>query len=79
MLRLLAFATLFMVAVCLAIGVSIALADDTVVPATSHGRTIEAIDPDHRVTDDSLAAAEEDVHEFDFVATSGAGPALLEI
>jgi hypothetical protein len=65
MLRLLAFATLFMVAVCLAIGVSIALADDNGVPAaaTPQGRTIEAVDPDHRMTDDSLAAI-EDVHEF---------------
>jgi len=61
MIRLLAFATLFLVAVCLAIGVSIALADDNVAPATAtpQSRTIEAVDPDHRLVDDSLAAVED--------------------
>ncbi|HEY3147025.1 MAG TPA: hypothetical protein VGJ75_11780 [Dongiaceae bacterium] len=75
MLRLLGFATLFLVAVCLAVGVSIALADDRVTPAAAapQNRTIEAVDPDRRVIDDSLAAI-QDVYEFDFVVTSGAEP-----
>jgi hypothetical protein len=61
-----------MVAVCLAIGVSIALADDSVVPAApTQGQTLEAVDPDHRITDDSLAAV-EDIHEF-------GEPSVLEI
>jgi hypothetical protein len=88
MFRLLAFATLFMVAVCLAIGVSIALADESVPPAAAVSRpsTIEAVDPDRRMVDDSLAA-NGDVYEFDFAVTFGAEPdpefdepsALLEI
>jgi hypothetical protein len=63
MFRLFAFATLFLVAVCLVIGVSIALADDNATPAAAppQSQTIEAVDPDHRMIDDSLAA--EDGHD----------------
>ena len=73
MLRFLGFLTLVLVALCLAIGASIALADDDITPAaaaTQH-RTVEAVDPDRRMTDDSLASA-EDVYEFDFVVRSDA-------
>lgn len=63
MFRWFAFATLFLVAVCLVIGVSIALADDNATPAATppQSRTIEAVDPDRRMIDDSLA--DEDVHD----------------
>ena len=75
MLRFLGIATLVLVAVCLVLGASIALADDGAAPpaATAQDRTVEAIDPDRRVTDDSLAAA-EDVYEFDFVINADAMP-----
>lgn len=54
MLRFLGFATLIMVAACLVVGVSIALASTPAEPAEK--RTIEGIDPDRRMVDDSLAA-----------------------
>lgn len=75
MLRVLGFATLVLVAICLAISASIALADDGVTPAapTAQDRVIEAIDPDHRIVDESLVSA-EDVYEFDFVVHSDAEP-----
>jgi hypothetical protein len=57
MLRFLGIATLILMAVCLAIGASIALADNGATPAAvSQQRTIEAVDPDRRMIDDSLAA-----------------------
>ena len=65
MVRFFSFATLALVTICLLIGVSIAVADDDV-PAP---RVIEAIEPDHRMVDDSLAAV-EDIYEFDFVVTA---------
>jgi hypothetical protein len=46
MLRLLGFATLVLVAVCLVLGASIALADDKAADCAA-SRTIEAVDPDH--------------------------------
>jgi len=54
MLRLLGFATLIMVAACLVLGVSIALASAPAEP--EEGRTIEAIDPGRRVVENPLAA-----------------------
>jgi hypothetical protein len=75
MLRLFGFATLVLVAICLAVSAAIALADDGVTPAatTAQDRVIEAVDPDHRIVDDSLVDA-EDVYEFDFVVHSDAEP-----
>lgn len=75
MLRFLGFATLVLIAICLALGASIALADDKAAPATDadQHRAVEAIDPDRRMTDDSLAAA-EDIYEFDFTVASDAEP-----
>jgi hypothetical protein len=73
MLRFLGFATLVLVAVCLAIGASIALAADGAVPATAQDRTVEAIDPDRRMIDDSLVSL-EDVYEFDFAVKADAEP-----
>jgi hypothetical protein len=58
MLRVLGFATLVLIAICLALGASIALADGTVKAAKAKERTIEAVDPDRRIVDDSLASAE---------------------
>jgi hypothetical protein len=59
MLRFLGIATLVLVAVCLAVGASIALADTgDPTTAASKERTIEAVDPDRRMIDESLAAAE---------------------
>ncbi|HET6159769.1 MAG TPA: hypothetical protein VFE34_15595 [Dongiaceae bacterium] len=71
MLRLLGLLTLVLVAVCLVVGASLALADEGAVPAavTATDRTVEAVDPDRRVIDDSLVSA-EDVYEFDFVVKS---------
>ena len=74
MVRFFSLMTLALVAICLAIGVSIAIADDSV-PApqpTLEAPAIEAIQPDERLFDDSLAAA-EDIYEFDFdfVVTTG--------
>lgn len=75
MLRFLGFLTLVLVALCLAIGASIALADDDMAPAVqaTQERTIEAVDPDRRMIDDSLASA-EDVYEFDFVVSPDTEP-----
>lgn len=58
MLRVLGFATLVLVAICLAVSASIALADDGAHDAVAKPkeRTIEAIVPDRRMIDDSLAA-----------------------
>ena len=63
MLRLIGFLTLVLVAACLAIGASIALASENAAPAED--RLIEAVDPDRRMVDESLVSA-EDVYEFDF-------------
>jgi hypothetical protein len=59
MLRFLGFATLIMVAACLVLGASIALASASAEPADE--RTIEAIDPDRRMVDSSLAAIAPDM------------------
>ena len=61
MLRLLGFATLVLIAICLAVGASIALADDGMAPAaaTMQDRTIEAVDPDRRMIDQSLVSGED--------------------
>ena len=66
MLRLLGIATLVLMVVCLAVGASIALAD-TPAPATGHEeRKVEAVDPDRRMTDDSLAViAHGDISSLD--------------
>lgn len=56
MLRFLGIATLVLMVVCLAVGASIALAD-TGAPAAEQ-RKVEAVDPDRRMIDDSLAATE---------------------
>ena len=56
MLRFLGIATLILVAVCLAVGASIALADTGPTPAAApEQRKVEAVDPDRRMIDDSLA------------------------
>jgi len=75
MLRLLGLATLLLIAVCLAVSASIALADDAVSPttATVKSRIIEAVNPDRRMIDDSLAAI-EDVYEFDFTVNAHREP-----
>jgi hypothetical protein len=62
MVRFFSFTTLALVAICLLIGVSIAVADDAAPQPTP--QAIEAIEPDHRMFDDSLAAV-EDIYEFD--------------
>jgi hypothetical protein len=60
MLRFLGIATLILMAVCLAVGASIALADTGAAPAAvSEQRTVEAVDPDRRMIDNSLAAIEQ--------------------
>lgn len=66
MLRFLGFATLVLIAVCLAVSASIALADDCAVPAAPavQDRAVEAIDPDRRMIDSSLVTIEA-VHAFD--------------
>jgi hypothetical protein len=57
MLRFLGIATLILMAVCLAVGASIALADTGSAPAvTPEQRKVEAVDPDRRMIDNSLAA-----------------------
>ena len=59
MLRILGFATLVVIAICLAVGASIALADEGASNALqAKERTIEAVDPDRRMIDDSLAFVE---------------------
>jgi len=79
MLRFVGFVTLVLLAVCLALGASIALADDLAgdgaapAAATTEHRTIEAVDPDRRMIDESLVSI-EDVYEFDFVVNSDAEP-----
>jgi hypothetical protein len=55
MLRFLRIATLVLMAVCLAVGASIALADTGTAPAAEQ-RKVEAVDPDRRIIDNSLAA-----------------------
>jgi hypothetical protein len=56
MLRFLGIATLILVAVCLAVGASIALADTSPAPSAMSGqRKVEAVDPDRRMIDNSLA------------------------
>jgi hypothetical protein len=55
MLRFLGIATLILMAVCLAVGASIALADTGTAPAAEQ-RKVEAVDPDRRIVDNSLAA-----------------------
>lgn len=57
MLRFLRIATLILMAVCLAVGASIALADTGTAPAAEQ-RKVEAVDPDRRMIDNSLAAIE---------------------
>lgn len=80
-LRLLGIATLLMIALCILISASIALADETApvthpvrqpaAPPAADAPDVEAIQPDRRMVDESLAAAEdldgEDIYEFDFV------------
>ena len=76
MLRFLGLATLVLVAVCLAVGASIALADESAAPAAAvQDRTIEAVDPDRRMIDDSLASI-ADVYEFGFTVGSDIGSNL---
>jgi len=59
MLRILGFATLVLVAICLAVGASIALADEGASNTLqAKERTIEAVDTDRRMIDDSLAFVE---------------------
>jgi hypothetical protein len=59
MLRFLGIATLILMAVCLAVGASIALADSGDAPAdVPEQRKDEAVDPDRRMIDNSLAAVE---------------------
>lgn len=59
MLRFLGIATLILMAVCLAVGASIALADAGSVPAAvPEQRKVEAVDPDRRMIDNSLASIE---------------------
>lgn len=57
MLRFLGIATLVLMAICLAIGASIALADTGPTPAGAYERReLEAVDPDRRMIDESLAS-----------------------
>jgi hypothetical protein len=56
MLRFLGIATLILMAVCLAVGASIALANASRPAAVSEERKVETIDPDRSPIDDSLAA-----------------------
>lgn len=59
MLRFLGIATLILMAVCLAVGASIALADTGTTPAAvPEQRKVEAVDPDRRMIDNSLASIE---------------------
>ena len=69
MVRAFSFVTLALVALCLLLGVSIAMADDTLPAPQPIPSAIEAIQPDERLFDDSLAAV-EDVYEFDFMVTA---------
>jgi hypothetical protein len=67
MLRFLGIATLILMAVCLAVGASIALADTGATPAAMpEQRKVEAVDPDRRMIDASLAAiASHDISNQD--------------
>jgi hypothetical protein len=57
MLRFLGIATLVLMAVCLVVGASIALADTGKAPAAApEQRKVGAVDPDRRMIDTSLAA-----------------------
>ena len=57
MLRFLGIATLVLMVLCLAVGASIALADTGTAPAAGYQeRKVEALDPDRRIIDNSLAA-----------------------
>ena len=57
MLRILGIATLVVMALCLVVGASIALADTGTAPAAApEQRKLEAVDPDRRMIDNSLAA-----------------------
>jgi hypothetical protein len=59
MLRILGIATLVLMVVCLAVSASIALADTGAAPAAlSEQRKVEAVDPDRRMIDNSLASIE---------------------
>jgi hypothetical protein len=59
MLRFLGIATLILMAVCLAVGASIALADTGTAPAAAfEQRKVEAVDPDRRMIDNALASIE---------------------
>ncbi|MBA4096928.1 MAG: hypothetical protein C0484_09200 [Rhodospirillum sp.] len=52
-------ATLVLMVVCLAVSASIALADTGAAPAAlSEQRKVEAVDPDRRMIDNSLASIE---------------------
>jgi hypothetical protein len=65
MLRFLRIATLVLMAVCLVVGASIALADTGTAPAAEQ-RKVEAVDPDRPITDNSLAAiAPNDISDQD--------------
>lgn len=60
MLRFLGIATLILMAVCLAVGASIALADTGAEPAAMpEQRKVEAVNPDRRMIGNSLAAIEQ--------------------
>lgn len=72
-LRLLSIATLVMIALCIVISASIALADEAT-PAAQPAAAepdVEAVQPDRRMIDQSLAESEPigcgDIYEFDFV------------
>jgi ABC-type glucose/galactose transport system permease subunit len=72
-LRLLSIATVVMIALCIAIGASIALAGDLATSPVDVAPAIEAIDPDRRMIDTSLAAV-EDIYEFDFAVEAETHP-----
>lgn len=79
MLRLLSIATVLMIALCIIISASIALAEESAPAQPAAGSpeaeapAIEAIEPDRRMIDYSLAEA-TDIYEFDFVVAREAGP-----
>ena len=65
MLRFLGIATLVLMVVCLAVGASIALADAGRALAGEQ-RKVEAVDPDRRMIDNSLASiAPSDISDPD--------------
>lgn len=66
MLRFLGIATLVLLVVCLAVGASIALADTGTAPAADYQeRKVEAVDPDRRIIDNSLAATSDETANHD--------------